>query len=224
MKLATSVRRVVKLWHGGQQLAAGSGEPDPLGAGMDQAAMDQGEGDGPTNRPARHYRTAGAGKLLQRGQLRRGQLLHGSTGRLDRRSLEPRLRGAPGTQGARLDLGPGPAPPWDRPTWGRGRAQEHDGSLVDGHLTRPPTSCRWSAGVPLAPASRGRMRRGAAMSTARELMVRPLALVARLAAIGGSFTPLLHAAEGRILDAYALICKLVLGVMPLRTMRCQLTP
>jgi hypothetical protein len=141
MRLGTSVRRVVTVWHGGQHLAAGSGEPDPLGARMDQAAMDQGEGDGATNRPVRHYRIAGVGKLLQRGPLRRGQLRHGPTGRLGRRSLEPRLRGAPGTQGARLDLGPGPTPPWDLPTWGRGRAQERDGGLVDGHVTRPPTRC-----------------------------------------------------------------------------------
>jgi hypothetical protein len=58
-------------------------------------------------------------------------------------------RGAPGTQGAELDLGPGPARSWDWLAWGRGQSQD-SGLVIDAHERGLPPRCMWSL-APSAP-------------------------------------------------------------------------
>lgn len=129
-------------WRGVQHLAAGLGEPDPLRAAVNQAATDERESGGATDRPVGDHRRVGVGELLQRGPFCDGQLqTRTAAGRLGRRRLGHGARGAPGTQGAGLDLGPGPAPAWGRPMWGHGRPQATNGLLINGHENWSTSNC-----------------------------------------------------------------------------------
>jgi len=101
-----------------QGLPAGLGEPHPLRAGVDQAAADQGLSDRAADRPASDHRIGGVGELPQGGPLGGGQLRWPQVGRVTGIAGGGRVEwdwGAPGAQGAELDLGPGPAPAWGRP-------------------------------------------------------------------------------------------------------------
>ena len=58
-------------------------------------------------------------------------------------SLAREGREAPGTQGAGLDLGPGPARSWDWLAWGRGPSQDN-GLVIDAHESGLPPRCMLS--------------------------------------------------------------------------------